>query len=315
MTSVRDLINHLETKGADASWQELARKYNIKNKDGKVDWRAAVAHWSNHKRKLSKTIGSKMPRIFIFDIETTSLEARVWSLWNQNVSPINGQLKSEYKMICWSGKWLFDDNIMSECCTKKEMLAKDDSRIVKKLHKIFDEADIIVAHYGDAFDIKMSNTRFLMNGLLPPSPYKTIDTKKVASKHFRFESNKLDYIGYKLGLGRKIKTDYALWDKCQAGSKKALKRMAKYCDQDVLLLEQVYLALRPYMKNHPNLNIYDEQLSSEHRCPSCMSDKLTKSGTYVTKVSTFDAYKCNSCGSVSRVRKSNKKNKPKLVSA
>jgi hypothetical protein len=43
-----------------------------------------------------------------------------------------------------------------------------------------DEADIICAHNGDAFDIKKINSRLITNGFKPPSPFKTIDTLKAA---------------------------------------------------------------------------------------------------------------------------------------
>lgn len=244
----------------------------------------------------------KFPKILLFDIETTSLEARVWRIFNQNVSPVNGQLKGEWKMICWSAKWLFQKKIISNVCTPEEMINKDDSRIVKKLWELMNEADIVIAHYGDRFDIPMSNTRFICNNLPSPSPYQSIDTKKVASKHFKFESNKLDYIGYKFGLGRKIVTDYGLWDDCEKGCIKALTKMSRYCNQDVRLLEAVYLLMRPYIKPHPNIGLFI--LDNIERCPTCGSDDIKWGSKYRTYVNTYNAFQCNNCKSYGRSRKS-----------
>jgi DNA polymerase III epsilon subunit-like protein len=64
-----------------------------------------------------------------------------------------------------------------------------------------DEADLICAHNGDAFDIKKINSRLIVNGFKPPSPFKTIDTLKIARRVFKFDSNKLDNIGRYLSRG------------------------------------------------------------------------------------------------------------------
>ena len=305
--SKKSLIKHINVNGIDKSWQELAIEHNIRNRKNKHDWRTAVGYWSSYKRRTSKNL----PKILIFDIETTSLEARVWRLWNQNVSPTNGMLKSEHKMICWSAKWLFEDKIYSAVCTPAEMKAKDDERVVRKLWEMMDKADIIIAHYGSRFDIPMSNTRFVAHGLPAPSPYQLIDTKKVASKHFKFESNKLDYIGYKLGLGRKIVTDYGLWDGCEAGDKESLRQMSEYCDQDVKLLEAVYLILRPYIRPHPNVTLFinDNVL----RCPTCGHDDIEWGDRYYTYATVYEAFKCRQCGSWGRSRSKNKSIKTESI--
>ena len=39
----------------------------------------------------------------------------------------------------------------------------------------------------------------------PPSPYKTIDTLKIARKYFGFNSSKLDDLGRVLGAGEKVR--------------------------------------------------------------------------------------------------------------
>ena len=71
----------------------------------------------------------------------------------------------------------------------------DDKDLCRLVHRLLDEADIVCAHNGDAFDIKKINSRLITNGLNPPSPFKTIDTLKAARRAFKFDSNKLDNIG------------------------------------------------------------------------------------------------------------------------
>ena len=91
--------------------------------------------------------------------------------------------------------------------------------------EILDEADIIIAHNGDRFDLRKIKARFLSNGIMPPMPYKTIDTLKVARKEFALTSNKQDYITKLLGVQEKLDTDFQLWVDCMDGYIDALKRI------------------------------------------------------------------------------------------
>lgn len=243
----------------------------------------------------------KIPNILVFDIETAPLEVYTWGLYDQTIN-IN-QIKHDWFVLCWSAKWLFDDQIMTGVLTKREALDKNDKNIVEKIWKLFDKADIIIAHNGDRFDIAKLNARFLKHELGQPSPYKTIDTLKVARKEFRLTSNKLDYICDYTGLDRKIETGgFDLWKRCVQGDTKALKLMDEYCQNDVIILEQMYLKLRPYIKNHPNLALYME--SDYEVCPNCGSDKLKWGYLYRTRVNQYDCAKCQSCGAFMRARKS-----------
>lgn len=242
-------------------------------------------------------------KILIFDLETAPMLAYVWGLWNQNISPTSGQLVNNWFMLTWSAKWLFEDKVYSAKLTSKEAKKQDDSRIVEKLWKMIDEADIIIAHNCLKFDEKRMNTRFILNGLTPPSPYQVIDTLVHARKRFDMPSNKLDYLADQLGVGRKIKTDFSLWENCYKGEEDALNEMSIYNDQDVLVLEEVYLAMRPWIKPHPNIGLFVDTV--EETCSCCGSTNLKLDGEYRTYVNTYDVLKCNDCGSHSRRRKSN----------
>src|SRR5690606_21341820 len=98
----------------------------------------------------------------------------------------------------------------------------DDTNLIRDLWKLFDEADILIAHNGDAFDKKKANTRFWAAGLKPPSDYKTIDTLKAARRVFKLDSNRLDAIGEFLRIGGKLPTTgWATWRACIDGDPKA----------------------------------------------------------------------------------------------
>lgn len=301
MKTKQQLIDYLQGKGKTHSWKELYDMFPFKQEELTGKQKSDLVR-KIYKSKITIPVQTKQPKILIFDIETAPLLGYVWRLWQQNVNPVNGQLQSEWFMLTWSAKWLFEDKIMSSRLTPKEVLNQDDSRLTKEMWDLFNEADIVIAHNGISFDVRILNTRFLRNGLTPPSPYQIIDTKVHAARHLSFESNKLDYIGKILGLGRKVDTGgFELWERCMKGDGSALKEMETYNIGDVQLLEEIYLVLRPFIKPHPNLNVIVG--SEEVACPSCMSKDLNWSGTYYTQVSAYQAFSCNACGSVGRSRK------------
>lgn len=245
----------------------------------------------------------KLPKILIFDLETAPLRAFVFqkSVWGGNVGA--DQVISEWYMLCWSAKWLFNDHIYSSRLTSKESLAEDDSRIVKDLWKLLDEADIVVAHNATGFDVPNMNTRLLVNKLPPTSPYQIIDTKQVAKRQFGFTHNSLNALARIFGFEPKMETDFELWKKCVNGDEKSLKYMEEYNKGDVELLERVYLVLRPWIKGHPNLGLYVE--SEEPVCPNCGSHELkwVTDKFFYTGASKFPLYQCK-CGAFGRLRKS-----------
>lgn len=262
----------------------------------------------DEKEKLPKT----MPKILLLDTETAPVEAYVFSLWKQNIAwdHTNGH----WFMLCWSAKWLYEADIMGERLTAEEALAEDDSRIMKDLWTLLDEADIVIAHNALGADVPWINTRFLMNGLKPPRPYKIIDTLQVARKRFGFMSNKLDALCEYFGFPHKLDTDFELWRKCVHGDDEALAYMQEYNKNDVKMLELVYLKLLPWIPNHPAIgNLVD---SDAMICPHCGSVHVVKiNGYYTTNVSRYELYRCENCGTVARGRTNlNKREDVKLVS-
>jgi hypothetical protein len=237
-------------------------------------------------------------KILIFDIETAPLRSYTWGVWKQNVAPV--QIISDWFMLTWAAKWLFEDDIMSGKLTSEEVIAEDDKRITKGIWELLDEADIVIAHNAKKFDVKRLNTRFLLHGLNPPMPYQIIDTLDTARKQFSIVHNRLDYINEILGLGRKKDTGgFDLWVDCMKGDKVALSNMEEYNIQDVAILEETYLILRPWIRSHPNIGLYIEQ--DVDACPNCGSEALAWGGTpYTTTANRYESFRCGSCGSLGR---------------
>ena len=243
----------------------------------------------------------RLPKVLIFDIETTPSITYTWRRFNENISL--DQVIQDPIVLTWSAKWLYDNEIMSDCITKEEVSKFDDSRVVKSLWKLLNEAEITIAHNGDSFDTALMNARFIIHRLPPPTTAITIDTKKIASKQFRFPSNKLDALASYFGISNKIHTEFSLWVGCIHGDQESLDKMLKYNKHDVEILEEVYLRLRPYIKGHPNVGLYLE--SEEAVCPNCGSKHLhLETKEYYTPTGRYSIYRCG-CGALSKCRHNN----------
>lgn len=233
------------------------------------------------------------PKILLVDLETSPLVSFNWGIYEQNAIKV----VKEWHILCFAYKWLDGGATKVVSLPDFPMYKKNkdnDKEVVKKLHELFDEADIILAQNGDSFDIKKSNARFIYHGFSPPSQYKTIDTLKIARRNFKFTSNKLGDLGEYLGVGKKVSTGgFELWDKCMKGDLKAWSLMKRYCKQDVDLLEKVYLKLRPWSKTHPNLALFNT--AEKESCPNCQSDNVQKRGYTPTNAIWYRRFQCQQC--------------------
>lgn len=240
-------------------------------------------------------------RVLIYDIETAPLKAYVWHVWGDKVGYNMDKLISEWFVLTWSAKWLFEEEVMSDKITPEELKDEDDFRVCRSLWELFDKADIVIAHNGLKFDNKRMRTRFLRNGLSPNLPFQTIDTLTHARKQLSVSSNRLDYLAKFLGMEGKMDTGgFDLWKRCMEGDEEAIEKMEQYNIKDVQVLEDVYLRMRPWINPHPNMGLFVE--SDVKVCPSCGSDDIKWGGQYATYANLFDSFRCNNCGSIGRSR-------------
>ena len=227
-------------------------------------------------------------KILIYDIENSPNISYTWpgSMHEQNVIDI----KENWQLLSVAYKWLGEKEV--HCISKQGH--KSDKDLVKKVHKLFDEADVIVAHNAVMFDNKKCRAKFLEHGLPPPSPYKTIDTLQISRERFSLNSHKLDDLGKLLGVGRKIKIQegFELWLDVMADKPEAWTKMIAYNKQDVVLLEKVYLKLRPWMDRHPHVGLGGDG----KRCPKCGGTQLQSRGQRRTIQGFYNRYQCQSCG-------------------
>lgn len=241
-----------------------------------------------------KPQGTKKPRILLFDVETLPLEVYAWSLW-QDSTPLN-MVKKDWSVLGWCAKWYGEDEVFYEDVGKQKNL-RDDKKILKKLHQLLDEADIVVGHNSDAFDIKKINARFILNGMQPPSSYKRLDTKKLAKKHFGFTSNKLAYLTENIctrykKLSHSKFPGFEMWNQCLKKNKEAFKELKEYNIYDVLSLEELFSVMLPW----ESAAIFDVYGPSDENICTCGHKQFKKAGFYYTTSAKYQKYKCKKCG-------------------
>lgn len=238
-------------------------------------------------------------RILFLDIESSPNLSYTWGKYEQNVIAF----EREWNILSFAYKWSGDKTVRVFSLPDFPLYKKEpfnDKQLIIKLFDLLNNADVVVGHNIDRFDLRKINARFLKHKMQPPSPYKTVDTLKLSRKYFALNSNKLNDISEYMGLGSKEDTGgFTLWLSCMSGIKSAWRTMVKYNKQDVVLLEKVYLYLRAWHTGNPNQNLYQ---GSTHKCPACGGD-TQKRGLMYTRVGKYQRHQCKSCGSWSKGEK------------
>lgn len=238
-----------------------------------------------------------MPKILLLDIETTPNLVYVWRFFKENVGA--NQIVENSQVMSYAAKWLH----------LKEVYYADQSKntedqLVEQLLNLLDEADIVIMHNGDRFDLPRIKGRALVLGLSPPSPVKTIDTLKVARKNFAFGMNNLGHLADILGVQKKLThknfPGFLLWVECMKNNPKAWEECRVYNIGDVITLQAIYLKMLPWIDNHPNLGIFEER--DVVVCPKCGSESNQRRGYFHTNTGKYQRYRCNDCGGWHRER-------------
>lgn len=254
------------------------------------------------KNQTMRAIGKLQgPRILTFDIETLPLESYTWGTFDQTVG-LN-QIKTDWAALSIAAKWLGDDNVWYED-TRGKATIRDDKDMIAKLCALLDEADIVVGQNVKKFDLRKIRARAMMHGLPPFREPLVQDTMLMARSVGSFTSNKLEYLSKNLTDAPKSAhakfPGFELWLGVMQGNQEAWEEMREYNIQDVIATEKLYLALRPWVRQHPNVAHYYND--DQRRCPRCGSVNLHNNGTTFRGVSEYHAYTCADCGGHSRSR-------------
>ncbi len=230
-------------------------------------------------------VGNPDAKVLLLDIEWRPTKAYVWQAWDENITP--EKIIEHGGLLCVGYKWLGEN--------KTHLLSDWEhghAAMVKGIHAEISVADAVVTYNGDKYDLRKLEGEFVLADLPPPPTVTSIDVLK-AVKKFGFFMNRLGFIGPFMGLGTKVEHEgFSLWSKVNNGDVRAQAKMARYCKQDVKLLEKLYRKIRPYIRNHPHLGKVGSTA-----CGACGSNHVQSRGVRRTKSFHIQRLHCQSCGS------------------
>lgn len=226
-----------------------------------------------------------MAKILVLDIEWKPTKAYVWQAWKQDISP--DKIIEHGGLLCVAAKWLGEKrtHFFAEWRDGKE-------EMLKGIHALLSEAEAVLTYNGDKYDLPKLQGEFALIGMMPPPPPTSIDLLKTVKKLGLFQ-NKLAFVAPLFGVGNKLDNGgFKLWVDVEKGDRRAQKLMEKYNIRDVVVLEELYNKIKPFVKNHPNL-LGD----ARGACGACGSVHLHSRGYRRTKHFRTQRLQCQNCGS------------------
>jgi ribonuclease D len=168
------------------------------------------------------------PKILYFDTENSpSFGAYYGKRWDTSIL----WATDEWRFLMFSYAW--NDS------PAKVVQSWSELSLVKSMWKLIDEADIVIAHNA-SFDMGHFYSKCLEYHLPTPRPPKVVCTLKMYRKLGKFESNKLDDLCEKLGLGNKVSLPKNFWRSYLDRDPKSVKKAKVYAKHDVVLLRKLY---------------------------------------------------------------------------
>lgn len=247
-----------------------------------------------------KTNPLKRRRLF-FDIETSFNVGVFWRAGFKQTITTDSIIK-ERAIICICYKWEGEREVHVLTWDSRQ----NDKKMLLEFMKVATQADELVGHNGDNYDLAFIRTRCLFHKITMFPSYVTLDTLKLARSKFMFQSNRLDYIGEFLKEGRKIHTGgLSLWKKivferCPV----AMAKMVRYCKGDVRLLERIFKRLNPHFLPRFHYGVKAGKLKTS--CPDCGSSEVVIAQTRIS-AQGIKKYQlqCKKCGKYHTVAASN----------
>lgn len=244
-------------------------------------------------------IATRPMRLLVIDIETMANLGWFWGTWKQNIAP--SQIVKHKRTISFAAKWYDQPGApISEPIFYSEH-TQGRKAMVREAWGLLDAADAVIGYNSQRFDVRHLQTEFVVEGLTPPSPFINIDLLATVRKSFLFGSNKLEAVSDRLGLGQKVEHEgFALWTKCEAGDPDAWDKMREYNLHDVILTEDLYRRILPWITNHPSYAAFSR--ADVPMCPNCGHTPLSPRDFHYARTRRYQRYHCAQCGKWSRDR-------------
>jgi|SRR5579884_2391521 len=217
-------------------------------------------------------------KILLWDIEATGLVADFATI------------------LCIGWKLLGEKEVHLLTIDSYKEFEKDktnDKPLIKDFLKVYNSADVQVTYNGTRYDVPMILSKTLEHGLEVPPNVPACDLYFTVKHNLKLSRKSLQNVGYYLKLSdEKTPVEGKIWRKAATGDKKSLQYIYTHCKQDVLVLEDLYLKIRPLIRRHPRVGEVRE-------CSACGSSRLHRRGRALSTTAKTDRYRyqCQDCSS------------------
>lgn len=239
-----------------------------------------------------------MSKVLFWDIETLPYLSYHYGLFDVTIN--KDWIVNETSICNISYKWENEPVVHNLSVMDNPKRYKkdpyDDSEIVKKFLKVLKQADVVIAHNGDAFDYPILKARAIKYGY-DDYHISKIDTLKLAREHKFPCGNRLKELAKFLGVARKsISSDRWWFNMATKSCIDSATKMAEYGKQDTVVLEDVFHKLLKYThKKLPNYNNIKNKGEGNTTCPKCKGTQVKKDGKYYYAINAKQRYHCQDC--------------------
>lgn len=249
-----------------------------------------------HKELKKNFKGGTLPKILIYDIETSPIVSAHFGLGKQVIR--HGQLLEPfnyYRILSIAYTWIHEDKVHNLVFDQKNRCCK---KLIQDFAALLKEADIVLGKNNFRFDDKHISSQMLLHGITDQEKaiWETIreDLESQMRRHFYLPSYSLDYISSLVGLGGKDKMEFSDWvESYILQCPKALNKMVVYGNKDVRDTRDLILLLWPFMRFKYNLSKTNGLV-----CKKCGGHNLIKNGKRMQKSGLRQQFLCSGCGSV-----------------
>lgn len=162
-------------------------------------------------------------------------------------------------VMCVGYQWLGESKVHCPSLLDYPTYDQDrtnDSKLLKDIHKVVSEADILVTYYGGeyAYDWPFLRTRMWLSGLPTLPPMAHVDLYRQIKAKFLLSSGKLVNVQRVKNLKHaKTPLDMRVWAKAMAGHRPEFKRVIEHCVADVKVTAELYPLIREVTTQHPRV--------------------------------------------------------------
>lgn len=220
-------------------------------------------------------------------------------LWDIEAADLNADYGH---ILCIGYKWLGSNTTYVISRTEEDDWPTagknlwDDRRIIREFLPVMAQADNQVTWYGKKFDEPYVRARMMYWGFkndFPPIFH--TDLYYTARFEMKLSNNRLATVGNFLKLEEgKMHMPVTDWKHAAMGDRAKMLKTERRCGSDVVLLEEAYVKMRPFIRsNRFNMRVLSD---GSMACPACGSDKLQRRGYRFTLNTKWRRFQCQKCG-------------------